>query len=384
MPLLTPQSSIAGASSARSSAAPVRLPPRTNSDESSWGMVDDLPLRWARDFVPLASSGSWLVNLSVLSFALWTRDEGARTGSRGQFLVVATKNNILLYETPPNERAFRFEFYTPLQPKAMRFFRHTVQEIARSPTDVHNRHRRTSSSTHSAAASMASTTNYGTQLSILVVFEKKAGWIRLADSAAGEMELFDPSTSNLSSTNTLLTPHSPHSRAAPDHAHGNGGVGGKWLLPVRCELPMPSPSVYVLKRGATTQILPRPLPIHPAGPARPLAVLRWRSTTTHVAPRVGSETGEEVLQLTALGEGSVEVLEVPLATLGAQVASGSGYGSSGNVYGKGKGKVREGLDELGMMRAEEDAGGETGFLCVGGYWDDPHQGAATYLQHSTS
>ncbi|KAJ6515257.1 hypothetical protein C8R45DRAFT_1205543 [Mycena sanguinolenta] len=418
MPLLTLQSSIAGASSARSSAAPVRPPPRTNSDESSWEMVDDLPLRWARDFVPLASSGSRLVNLSVLSFALWTRDEGARTGSRGQFLAVATKNNILLYETPPNERAFRFvkEFYTPLQPKAMRFFQQIVQEIARSPTDVHNRHRRTSSSTRSAAASMASTTNYGTQLSIFVVFEKKAGWIRLADSAAGEMELFDttadPSTSNLSSSNTLLAPHSPHSRAAsaspsslrthehkhkhakhassaassPDHAHGNGGVGGKWLLPVRCELPMPSPSVYVLTRGMTTQILPCPLPIHPAGPPRPLAVLRWRSTPTHVAPRVGGETGEEVLQLTALGEGSVEVLEVPLATLGAQVASGSGYGSSGNVFGNGngKGKARAGLDELGMMRAEEDAGGETGFLCVGGYWDDPHQGAATYLQRSTS
>ncbi|KAF7335275.1 hypothetical protein MSAN_02338200 [Mycena sanguinolenta] len=419
MPLLTPHSSIAGSSSSRSSAPPVRPPPRTNSDESSWEMVDDLPLRWARDFVPLASSGSRLVNLSVLSFALWTRDEGARTGSRGQFLAVATKNNILLYETPPNERAFRFvkEFYTPLQPKGMCFFQQSVQELARSPTDVHNRHRRTSSSTRSVAASMAAaTTNYGTQLSIFVVFEKKAGWIRLADSAAGEMELFDTTadpTTNLSSSNTLLTPHSPHSRAAsaspssvrthehkhrhakhassaassPDPAHGSGS-GGKWLLPVRCELPMPSPSVYVLTRGAMTQILPCPLPIHPAGPARPLAVLRWRSTPTHVAPRVGGEAGEEVLQLTALGEGSVEVLEVPLATLGgAQPAaggSGSGYGS-GNVYGNGngKGKARAGMDELGVVRAEDDAGGETGFLCVGGYWDDPHQGAA-YLQRNAS
>jgi hypothetical protein len=61
-------------------------------------MVNDLPLRWARDFVPLASAGSRLVKANVLSFTLWMRDEGVRTGSRGQFLVIATKNNILLYE----------------------------------------------------------------------------------------------------------------------------------------------------------------------------------------------------------------------------------------------------------------------------------------------
>ncbi|KAJ7265399.1 hypothetical protein B0H12DRAFT_1179995 [Mycena haematopus] len=415
MPLLTPQSSIAGSSSSlRPTAAPVRPPARTNSDESSWEMVDDLPLRWARDFVPLASSGSRLVNANVLSFALWTRDEGARTGSRGQFLAVATKSNILLYETPPNERAFRFvkEFYTPLQPKTMCFLQQTVQDIARSPTDVHNRHRRTSSSMRAAAASMTpALTNYGTQLSIFVVFEKKAGWIRLVDSAAGEMELFDAAVdppNNLSSTNSL-SPHSPHSRAAsaspasvrtrghghghgkhasssastPDHAHAHGGwSGGKWLLPVRCELPAPAQSVYVLTRGATTHILPCPLPVHPGGAARPLAVLGWRATPGHVAPRVGGEVGAEVLQLTALGEGSVEVLEVPLATLEAQPASGYG---NGNVYanGNGKGKARAGMEESGVVRAEEDAGGETGFLCIGGHWDDPHQGAA-YLQRSTS
>ncbi|KAF7355684.1 hypothetical protein MSAN_01486200 [Mycena sanguinolenta] len=357
IPPLTLHSSIAGSSSSRSSAPSVRPPPQTNSDESNWEMVDDLPLRWARDFIPLASSGSRLENVNVLSFALWTRDEGARTGSQGQFLAVATKNNIFLYETPPNERAFRIllllqEFHNPLQPKAICFFQQTVQELARSPTDVHSRHRRTSSSN-------------GTQLSIFVVFEKKAGWIRLADSASGKIELFDTTadpTTNLSSY--------------------------KWLLPVRCELPVPSPSVYVFTRGAMTQILPCPLPIHSAGPTRPLAVLRWRSTPVHVAPRVGGEAGEEVLQLTALGEGSVEVLEVPLAALGgAQPAaggSGSGY-ESGNVYGNGngKGKARAGMDELGVVRAKDDAGGETGFLCVGGYWDDPHQ-AAAYLQHSAS
>ncbi|KAJ7305390.1 hypothetical protein DFH08DRAFT_825086 [Mycena albidolilacea] len=73
-PLLTPQS---GSSSQRPSlAAPVRPPPRTNSAEGSWEMVDDLPLRWSQDFVPLVLAESRLVNASVLSCALWTRDEG--------------------------------------------------------------------------------------------------------------------------------------------------------------------------------------------------------------------------------------------------------------------------------------------------------------------
>ncbi|KAJ7856857.1 hypothetical protein B0H14DRAFT_3448254 [Mycena olivaceomarginata] len=57
VPTATSSSSAAEAAQARSgrrSLRPVRPPPRTNSDESSWEMVDDLPLRWARDFVPLA------------------------------------------------------------------------------------------------------------------------------------------------------------------------------------------------------------------------------------------------------------------------------------------------------------------------------------------
>lgn len=68
--------------------------------------MDDLPLRWATDFVPLASAGSRLLNASILSYALWRDDN--RTGKGGQLLAVATKSNILLYETPRGERAFRF------------------------------------------------------------------------------------------------------------------------------------------------------------------------------------------------------------------------------------------------------------------------------------
>jgi hypothetical protein len=81
-------------------------PNRRDTDESSWDVVEDLPLRWATDFVPLATSGSRLVNTSILSYALWS-DE-TRKGRGGRLLAIATKNNILLYETPKGERAFRF------------------------------------------------------------------------------------------------------------------------------------------------------------------------------------------------------------------------------------------------------------------------------------
>lgn len=90
--------------SKRSSA--VLTPNRKAWDEASWDVIEDQPLRWATDFVPLAVAGSRLVNISVLYYALWS-DENRR-GRGGQFLAVATKNNILLYETPRGERSFRF------------------------------------------------------------------------------------------------------------------------------------------------------------------------------------------------------------------------------------------------------------------------------------
>ncbi|KAJ7094362.1 hypothetical protein C8R44DRAFT_684654 [Mycena epipterygia] len=356
--LLTPAPSVAGA----------RVTPnRAYSDESSWEVVDDLPLRWARDFVPLAGAGSRLLNASILSFALWNKDEGERHGSRGQFLAVATKNNILLYETPQNERAFRFvkEFYTPLQPKTITFFQQTVHDIARSPTDVDHRHRRSGSSTtplrstggrSSSSIAAPKTINYGTQLTIFVIFEKKAGWIRLADSAAGEMELFEDA--GLTPSGHMRTASASPSTVRRRHVSGTDAYagGGRWLPPVRCELP--ARSVYLLTRGLTTHVVPCPLPAHAASMA-PLAAVTWRAPPAHVAARLGAA----VLQLTALGEGSVEVQELPLASLDA--------GAAGSV-GKGKGKAR--AEDAGPVRAEEDAGGETGFLCMGGHWDHPHNG----------
>ena len=79
---------------------------RKNPDKSDY-MVEDLPLRWATDFVPLAVPGSRLVGESVVGFATW-REESRKGKMGGQLLAIATKSNILLYETPKGERAYRF------------------------------------------------------------------------------------------------------------------------------------------------------------------------------------------------------------------------------------------------------------------------------------
>lgn len=80
---------------------------RSNSDDSTWSVVDDLQMRWATDFVPLAVPGSRLVGASVVAFATWS-DETRRDRTGGQLLAIATKSNILLYETPKGERAYKF------------------------------------------------------------------------------------------------------------------------------------------------------------------------------------------------------------------------------------------------------------------------------------
>lgn len=72
----------------------------------SWDVVEDLPLRWAFDYVSLAISGSRLANTSVLFYDIWS--DPTISGRKGALLAVATKSTILLYETPKGERAFRF------------------------------------------------------------------------------------------------------------------------------------------------------------------------------------------------------------------------------------------------------------------------------------
>jgi len=78
--------------------------------DAGWDVVDDLPLRWATDYVPLAVPGSRLMNASVLTYALWRNDDQPRGSA---LLAVAIKSAVLLYESPKGERAFRFVKVSP-------------------------------------------------------------------------------------------------------------------------------------------------------------------------------------------------------------------------------------------------------------------------------
>ena len=84
---------------------------RADSVDSGWDVVNELPLRWATNYTPLASAGSRLQDSSVTAYDIF-RNEGQR-GPGGVFLAIATKSSILLYEAPKGERAFRFSKVSP-------------------------------------------------------------------------------------------------------------------------------------------------------------------------------------------------------------------------------------------------------------------------------
>ena len=94
------------ASPSKSKGKAAETPLRADSGDSEWDVVNELPLRWATNYTPLASSGSRLQNCSVVLYDVW-RNEGQR-GPGGVLLAIGTKSSILLYEAPKGERAFRF------------------------------------------------------------------------------------------------------------------------------------------------------------------------------------------------------------------------------------------------------------------------------------
>lgn len=358
------------------------LPPvNTRSDSlssidttDSWDVVDDLPLRWATDFVALATPGSKLFNLSVLFFEVWKADDGlGRT-----MLAIATKNTIFLYDTPQGARAFRYvkEFYTPLPPKSLAFVAQAHYDpLARAGSQLLSpRHadtgdaRRLSlrgTSPPNIRPRSVSSSKAVPQLSLFVTFEKKAGLIRIGDAAVSELELWDDAGADGA--------HSGHgsfrrSLVAFDAlGFGREGRGSAPWLPL-CSVSVPSnraasasplmETVYLLSRGKATHVLPSPLPV-PLSARPPLYILRWMMRPTHVYARVckpSPSTGQRpFLQATAFGEDGVEVQEINLDVL----LSGS------DVKGKGKATAH------GTLRAQVDVGGPAGFLCVGGNWDDP-------------
>jgi hypothetical protein len=380
-----------------STGIPTLVRTKSTSSDSTWDLLeDDLPLRWATDYVGLAAVGSRLTSTSVNCYALW-RDNNAR-GQGGALLAVATKSNILLYEKPKGERAFRFvkvshmafeyttlptqricvqEFYTPLQARNLTFTQQSVQDVTRSFSDVgfstSSRYQPPGSAdilhpVRSTKAVRSATLGYNIQLSLFVIFDKKAGLIRVADSAVGEVEL---ANDGALSPDVLrpreLSSSSGSRRSRLSDIHGKG----PWLLPTRLDLPATTSgrqstlprTVYFLTRGKQTHILPSPLPAT-ISTVPPLLTLTWESQPSSITPRVCDpcENGASaLLQLVALGEDGVEVLEISLSFLN-----------------RGKGKARAEVP----VRASLDI--SAGFLCTGGHWHRPNYSPQLTRSHSVA
>ncbi|KAG7097400.1 hypothetical protein E1B28_004750 [Marasmius oreades] len=248
----------------------------------------------------------------------------------------------------------------------MTFFHQAVSEVSRSISDAGPRQqphsRRDSTATvretrASQAMNHSVRVSYGPQLSIFVNFDKKSGWIRVADAAVGELELLDDG----SPQGTLRETTSPINRRrsrivssfdSPPHA-------GKWLPPSICDLPLQTANgqvkkIMLLTRGKKTHILPYPLPVS-LSPCPPYLIITWKNTPTSVISRTceppDDSSSPPFLQVIALGEMGIEAQERSFSFLSS----------------KGKGKAR--ADEI--MHVEEDTGGDAGFLCEGGHWDRP-------------
>lgn len=345
----------------------------TSSVDSSWDVVEDFPLRWATDFVPLANNGSRLLNTSVLFYSLW-RDEHQRHG--GAYLAVVTKSNIFLYQTPRGERAFHFvkEFYTPITARNVSFVQQAVQEsMSRSSSDAAPRsqhgHGHSNNHRHSkplygsighAPNVHVSPSNYSHQLSLFVVFEKKAGLIRIADSAVGEVDLFDEAGAI---SHPLLSPLSTSSMGRRSRSSWDGKAFQResraaWISPVKLDLPMGSSSrptfaqsMYILTRGKQSHFVAYPLPASITF-TPPYRVVRWSSPPTSIATRIchPSDGTPSFLQILGFGDDGVEVQEVLLSSLSERKF-------------KGKGRPDE------ILEAQGDVGGSCGYLCVGGHWN---------------
>ena len=204
------------------------------------------------------------------------------------------------------------------------------------------------------------------QLSLFVIFEKKAGMIRIADSAVGELELWDaPAHARRASGPTPAGAGGSFRRTLPalEPARDRDRDRGAWAAPAEITLPLDGAgagvAVYLLTRGTHTHIVPAPLAM-PLGHAAPLRVLRWGMRPTRVVPRVCAD-GAPFLQVTALGADGVEAQELPLGFL-------AGRGGERAVV------------------AQADVGpGGAGFLCMGGQWagrGGPGEGAGRRARES--
>lgn len=223
---------------------------------------------------------------------------------------------------------------------------------------------------------------FGAHLSLFVVFEKKAGVIRLADAAVEEVELGDDGNSPTSSGSgpIFLHPTSSLSSSTPSLRRQRARLSveiresaSKWVAPVRCELPVAgftldqgiTEPVHILTRGKRTHVVPSPLPFKNSL-YTPLYAVLWKSHPKHVSARVivsesDLQADATVLQLVSFSDNGIEVHETGLSFMR-------------------KGKGRAVPEEV--VHAEEDLG-EAGFLGCGGNWNRMDQVFNLYGQRIT-
>ena len=241
--------------------------------------------------------------------------------------------------------------------------------MTRSPSDVGPRGSRGSfshhphHSRHVKGMSVGGTPFYPSQLSIFVVFEKKAGLIRIADSAVGEVELYDDP---LSSLQNMLSPSTSggNSSSRRSRSSWDGGRSfvkdskAPWIPPANINIPSFTnrssftQNMYILTRGKTSHILPHPLPANLAA-TPPYRIIHWTTPPTNVQTRTcrPQDDTPPYLQIIAFGEYGIEVQEMDLSSISQKQK-------------KGKGRA----DELRCAQADI-GGGDAGFLCTGGHWD---------------
>lgn len=248
------------------------------------------------------------------------------------------------------------EFYAPVPPRGLSFVQQHVQEAvvlrslssssARSSSVLEDERRFNLRSSLDVSREygrpVSPVRDYGAQLSLFVVFEKKAGLIRLSDSFVGEVEL---------SEDVITSPlgGSPRRSFVREQK-------ALWLPPSYEEVLDNSPGqpntipIYLLTRGKQTHIVKAPLSI-PLSSSPPLTALNWHHQPSHISHRVCSPFREPpYLQVIAFGQYGIEVQEVPLSII---------------CGGKGKSRRAE------PVCAQIDIGGDVGFLCRGGQWNKP-------------
>jgi hypothetical protein len=205
--------------------------------------------------------------------------------------------------------------------------------------------------------------SHGSQLSLFVIFEKKAGLIRIADSAVDEIEMFDDGTQPPMLPISEKSPSLRRSLQAFDAFGFGHNHKGAWL-PL-CSLEVPTGAftedrtpltrpIVLISRGRQTHIHPSPLPV-PLAWSAPLRSIWWSHPPTHVTARVCSGIERlPFLQVIAYGDG-VEVVELDFSFLAPRAG----------LSGKGKGRAPP---VEPTVKAYTPVFDYSRFACRGGEW----------------